>query len=359
MWHETSFTRLVGVQYPLILAPMAGGPSTPELVAAVSNAGGLGSFGAAYLAPDAVRAAIRAIRERTDRPFAINLFAPLPEEASPDELARAQARLDTYRAELGIPAAPVPSGPFAPSFAETLAVVVEERVPVFSFTFGLLPEEAMRQIKASGAVVLGTATTVAEGVTLAESGVDAIVAQGSEAGAHRGTFLGAMDDSLVGTLALVPQVVDAVRVPAIAAGGIMDGRGLAAALALGAAGAQMGTAFLACPESGANPTYKAALLAATDDATRLTRAFSGRTARGLRNRFMEEMEAHEDDIAPYPAHNVLTRDIRRAAARQDRPEFLSLWCGQAPRLARALPAAELVRVVIEEAGGAIERLSSR
>lgn len=358
MWYETSLTRLAGIHYPLILAPMAGGPSTPELVAAVSNAGGLGSFGAAYLSPDAIRAAIRAIRERTDRPFSVNLFAPLPDAATPEVLARAQARLDTYRAELGLPPGAVPSGPFAPSFAETLAAVVEERVPVFSFTFGLLPEGALQQVKASGAVVMGTATTVAEGIALAESGVDAVVAQGSEAGAHRGTFLGDMEASLVGTLALVPQLVDAVRVPVIAAGGIMDGRGLVAALALGAAGGQMGTAFLVCPESGAHPSHKAALLSAPEDATGLTRAFSGRFARGLRNRFLEEMRDHEDDFAPYPAQNSLTRDIRQAAARQNRPEFLSLWSGQAPRLARALPAAALVQTVMDEAGRVIERLSA-
>ncbi|HLZ21531.1 MAG TPA: nitronate monooxygenase [Ktedonobacterales bacterium] len=359
MWYETSLTRLLGIQYPLILAPMAGGPTTPELVAAVSNAGGLGSLGAAYLAPAALRAAIHAIRERTDRPFNVNLFAPLPEETPPAAVARAQARLDAYRAELGIPASAAPTGPFAPAFAEALAALVEERVPVVSFTFGLLPADAMRQIKESGAVVLGTATTVAEGVALAASGVDGVVAQGSEAGGHRGTFLGDMDAALIGTLALVPQLADAVRVPVVAAGGIMDGRGLVAALALGAAGAQMGTAFLTCPESGAHPQHKAALLAATDDATRLTRAFSGRTARALRNRFVEEMRGHEDDIAPYPAQNVLTRDIRQAAARQDQPEFLSLWSGQAPRLARTLPAAELVRAVVEEAERVIARLSSR
>ncbi|MGH2515946.1 MAG: NAD(P)H-dependent flavin oxidoreductase, partial [Ktedonobacterales bacterium] len=182
MKYETSLTRLVGIRYPLIQAPMAGGPTTPELVAAVSNAGGLGSFGAAYLAPGAIRTAIRAIRERTDRPFNMNLFAPLPEQAPPGTLARAQARLDAYREDLGIPSSAIPSGPFGPPFAEAIAVLVEERVPVFSFTFGLLPENALQRIKACGATVIGTATTVAEGVALEASGVDAVVAQGSEAG---------------------------------------------------------------------------------------------------------------------------------------------------------------------------------
>jgi nitronate monooxygenase len=191
---------------------------------------------------------------------------------------------------------------------------------------------------------------VAEAVALEQSGVDAVIAQGSDAGSHRGTFLGRPEDSLVGTVALVPQIADAVKVPVIAAGGIMDARGIRAALALGASAVQMGTAFLATPESGISPAYKQALLNAKEDQTVLTRAFSGRLARGIRNRFSEEMRAFEHDLPPYPIQNALTRDIRQAAAKQHRPEFLSLWAGQGVGLIQARPAADLIREWTREIG---------
>ena len=219
----------------------------------------------------------------------------------------------------------------------------------FSFTFGALPADEIRSLHELGMVVLGTATTVQEARTLEASGVDAVVAQGSEAGGHRGTFAAPAERALIGTLALVPQVVDAVKVPVVAAGGIMDGRGLVAAFALGAAAVQMGTAFLACVESGAHPLQKQAVLTRReDDATRLTRAFSGRLARGFGNRFMVDVE-RAGAILPYPHQAALTSDIRQAAARQGRAEFLPMLAGQGAPLAVARSAGDLVRDLVQQA----------
>lgn len=356
---RNALTQMFDIEVPIVQAPMAGGPTTPELVAAVSNAGGLGSLGAAYLAPDVLRETIRTIRQMTDRPFGVNLFLPEVPDVSDEQIARAEALLAPFRAELGLPEASQVRRPDE-QFDAQLAVLVEERVPVFSFTFGVPAPQHVRAVKDAGLRVVGTATTVAEGRLLQNAGVDAIVGQGSEAGGHRGTFESNeahMRQALVGVMALIPQLVDAVRVPVIAAGGIMDGRGMVAALALGAAGVQMGTAFLACPESGAHLHHKAALLAGTDESTIVTRVFSGRPARGLANRFTQEMAAHEADVAPFPLQNTLTRDIRQAAAKQNRPDYLSMWAGQGAPLATTLPAAEVVRATMEHARRVIAQLA--
>lgn len=350
----TRATDILGIRYPVVQAPMAGGVTTPRLVAAVSNAGGLGSLGAAYMPAEAIREAVREIRDLTDHPFAVNLFVTGPFEVSNEMVQRSNALMQRYRNELEIEA---PSGisSYEQPFEEQISVVLEERVPVFSFTFGTPPAGTLRRLRENGTAVIGTATTVREGTMLQESGVDLVVGQGSEAGAHRGTFAGAFEDSMVGSMALIPQLSDNLEVPIIAAGGIMDGRGLAAALMLGAEAAQMGTAFLTCEESGAHPEYKKALLEATDDATTLTRVFSGRPARGIKNRFLVEMSEHEEELPPYPVQNALTKDIRDTARRQDRPEFFSLWAGQAARLSRSFPATELVELVVEEASATLGR----
>lgn len=358
MWPRTRLAELLRVEYPILQAPMAGGPTTPELVAAVSNAGALGAIGGSYLSGAALREQIHAVRALTDRPFGVNLFAPTGVAATAEQIARAQALVDPYRAELGLAPSPEVALP-VDRFAEGLAVVLEERVPVFSFTFGIPPVDDLRRLRESGTVVIGTATTVVEGMQLEAAGVDVIVGQGSEAGGHRGTFAGDFERGLIGTVALVPQLVDSVSVPVVAAGGIMDGRGIAAALALGAVGVQMGTAFLVTRESGAHPKHKAAVLASGEDNTTVTRVFSGKAARALANRFTEELRAREDDAAPYPVQNVLTQDVRRAAARQDRTEFLALWSGQAPRLARPLAAGELVRTLVEETERVLGSLGAR
>jgi nitronate monooxygenase len=335
---------------------MAGGGDTPALVAAVSEAGGLGSIGAAYLSPEQILEAGKAVRARTPRPFAVNLFAPLPLPDAPDP-ASAIESVTAFFQELGLDPPSPPALP-AGSFDAQLKAALEIGAAVFSFTFGILPPAVIAAIKSRGLFLIGTATTVNEAVALERAGADAVVTQGSEAGGHRGTFLTDFDAGMVGTISLVPQVVDAVSIPVIASGGIMDGRGVAAALALGAGAVQMGTAFLTCDESGVPNVYREAILSARENGTRLTRAFSGRPARGIVNRFMIEVESGDspDAILPFPLQNALTRPLRSAAAKQDRAEFLSLWAGQGSRMARRQSAAELVARLDRETNDAILRV---
>jgi nitronate monooxygenase len=344
---QTPLTKKLGIRYPLIQAPMAGGVTTPELVAAVSNSGALGSLGAGYMNAEALRRAIAAIRERTDAPFAVNLFIPEPVPVNAERIAQANALLHVYRQELGLSTQSPPIDNL-PDFTEQLAVILEEQVPVLSFTFGVLKGEALEAVKQQGIVTIGTATHLLEAIILEESGIDVVVAQGLEAGGHRGTFLGTQEQGLVGTMALLPLLAEHIRIPFVAAGGIMDGRGLAAALAMGAAGAQLGTAFLACPESGAHPRYKELLCEGTEITTVLTRAFSGKLARGLKNRFTQEMAAREAELPLYPIQHCLTTGLRQAAATQERTEFMSLWAGQGCPLCTARPAAELVGEWIQQ-----------
>jgi nitronate monooxygenase len=356
----TPLMQRLGITHPIIQAPLAGGGDTPELVAAVCEAGAMGFIGAAYLTPEQSVATARAVRAKTTRPFGINLFAPLPAPVLPANPALALARVAPFYAELGLaPPTSIPAtGGFV--FDDQLAAALDSGAAAFSFTFGVLPARAIAAIKARGMTVLGTATTVAEAVALEKAGVDAIVAQGSEAGGHRGSFAGSFEAGMIGTTALVPQISDAVAVPVIASGGIMDGRGIAAALALGADAVQLGTVFLTCDEAGIPDVYKAAITAAGGDETRLTRAFSGRPARGIVNRFMTEIERPDtaDAILPFPLQNSLTRPLRAAAAKAGRADMLSLWAGQGARLARRQSAAALVARLAEETAAALARVAS-
>lgn len=329
----TGLRELFGIEHPIVLGPF-GGVSSVALTAAVSEAGGLGSYG--LYGYDAARIAATAaeLRAATGKPFALNLWLPTGDEVVPDEvdLAPARAVVAGFFAELGIEPPPTPAA-FLPPFAEQFAAVLAARPAVLSLVFGAPSLELVAAARDAGIRVVGTATTVEEAVALEAAGVDAIVATGAEAGGHRVSFLRPAEDSLVGTFALVPQVVDAVRVPVIAAGGIADRRGVAAALALGAHGVQVGTAFLATRESAAPASHRAAIAAARADGTVLTRAMSGRLARGIPNRAVRELEA-AGAIAPFPAQNWLTGRFRAEAARRDRGDLLSLWAGQAAPLAR-------------------------
>jgi nitronate monooxygenase len=354
---RTKFTDILDIRYPIIQAPMAGGVTTPELVASVSTTGGLGMLGAGYMTPDQILSAIEHIRTLTDRPFGVNLFIPEAYEVNTSDVHAINAALDTFRHNLGIPLSPAVTK-FAESFDEQLEAVLSARVPVFSFTFGIPDSVVMSKLRAAGIYIMGTATTVNEAVQLQKAGVDAIVAQGSEAGGHRGTFAHTAESALIGTMALIPQVVDHVSVPVIAAGGIMDGRGLAASLMLGAAGVQMGTAFLASQESGAHPRYKEALEYATEEQTSITTAYSGKAARGIETSFMQQMSMYDRNVPPYPVQNALTRDIRQAAAKQNNTDFMSLWAGQGLRLVRAQSAASVVEATAREAEDMIRRVFS-
>jgi nitronate monooxygenase len=353
---RTKLTERLGVIHPIVQAPLAGGADTPELVAAVGEAGGIGFIGAAYLTPARIAEAASAVRARTKRPFGINLFAPAPPVELPADAAKMLDRVAPFFAELGLPPPALPQAP-APSFPEQLAAVLDTGAAAFSFTFGMLPPDAIAAAKAKGIFVMGTATTVEEAVLLEHAGVDTVVVQGSEAGGHRGTFATSFENGMIGTMALVPQAVDAVKIPVLASGGIMDGRGIAASIALGAAGVQMGTAFLTCAESGVPEAYREAILRAREHQTRITRAFSGRSARGIVNRFMTEVERPGGpEPLPFPLQNVLTRSLRDAANKQGRAEYLSLWAGQGLGLARRQSAGALVERLAAETERVIAEL---
>ncbi len=355
---STPLTTLLGLRVPIIQAPMAGGPSTPELVAAVSGAGALGSLAFAYTQPEDMRRAAAAVRARTDRPFAINLFvAPQPHPIDAEVQRPAIAAIAPWHAELGLSVPEPVSAPYAPDFRAQLDAVAEIRPAVFNVHLGAMPEDALRALRAAGAKLGGSATCVAEAQRLEALGYDYVIAQGAEAGGHRGTFMRDPYDALTGTLALVRLIVRAVRIPVVASGGIMDGSGIAAALALGAAGAQLGTAFVPCPESGASAVHKEAILAAREDDTRITEKFSGKPARSLANRFIREAEARQIPQLAFPAQNMLTGKLRAASAKAGNADFVPLWAGQAAPLARALPAAELVARLEAETLEAIDRLA--
>jgi nitronate monooxygenase len=352
-WSRNRLTGLLGIEHPIVQAPMAS-VTTPELVAAVSNAGALGSLGAAMLPPDALRAAIATVRSLTDRPFAVNLFAwPEIGAAAPGAVDGMRDVLRPFRERLGL-GDPDPRAPDVRRLLEDqLTVLADERPPVFSFTFGIPDLAALDD---AGSVIVGTATTVAEARALEQAGVGAIAAQGSEAGGHRGTFLGPFESALVGTMALVPQVVDAVSIPVLAAGGIMDGRGIAAALALGAEGAQIGTAFVATDESGVADAHKQAIGEIADDGTVVTDRYSGRPARVARTQLLDALERSGTPVPPFPLQSALTRDLHAAAAERGDREAMFLLAGQGAPLTRALPAAELVAALVAETLAAVEGL---
>ncbi|MBW8845310.1 MAG: nitronate monooxygenase [Burkholderiales bacterium] len=318
---------------PIWMAPMAGEASSAALVAAVSAGGGFGQLGAAYLAPARIGEIAADIRARTDRPFGINLFCPQPWLRDDDALDAYLARLAAWHAELGLPAPTRPTQ-FEEDFDAQLEATIAARPAAISFVMGDPGVARVAALKAQGFKVLGTATQVAEGLLLQASGVDAVIAQGYEGGGHRGGFLGAKQEgALLGTMALVPMLVDALDIPVIAAGGIADARGVAAAQALGASAATVGTAFLLVDECPLSPTYRAALLAAHDADSTLTRAFSGRLARGVANRVTRELA--DVTLPAFPQPNAASRPMRQAAARAGEADFISLWAGQALPLNRA------------------------
>jgi nitronate monooxygenase len=353
----TPLSQKLGLSVPVIAAPMAGGPSTVELAIACSRAGALGSLGCAATAPEDMRKQAAAIRAGTDRPFGINLFAsPLPANIPPGAQKAAIEALAGYYAELGLAAPQPAAAPYGPDFEQQLAAVEEIRPAVFTVHLGSLERNVLDKFKKLGIVVGGSANCVAEAQRLESLGFDFVIAQGGEAGGHRGSYLRDPYASLTGTLALTRMIVRAVKLPVVAAGGIMDGEGIAAVLALGAQAAQLGTAFLPCPESGASPVHKQTLLQLTEDETRLTEKFSGKPARGLANRFVREMQ--DAPQLAFPAQNRITGPLRQASAKAGKADFVALWAGQAAALSRALPAAELIARLETETSTALRRAAS-
>ena len=346
---------LDGLAIPIIQAPMVGAQDE-RMAIAVCLAGGLGSVGCGAMAPADIEAAVAAIRGRSDAPFAVNLQMAPALKPTAAELEAALARLAPWYERFGEPLPPTPNT-FAQDFEAQLEAVVRAAPPIASFIFGVLGRADVERLQAGGSYVVGTANTVAEARAWADVGADGVCAQGFEAGGHHGYFLGDIEASSVGTLALVATIVAALDIPVIAAGGIMDGRGVAAALALGASAVQMGSAFLLAEQATNGPTWQQALREADADATRLTRAFSGRYARGLENRFMRELK--DAPVPAYPVQNRLTQPLRAAANRAGDPDAISLWAGQAATLARPGPAGELVKRWWAEAREASQALAAR
>ena len=353
----TALSEKMGLRLPLIQAPMAGGPSSQELVAACSAAGALGSFGFAYARPDEMHKQAAFVRSKTDMPFGINLFASIqPGEIPREQQAGALKAVAAYYTESGLPPPEPVRPPYAPDFDAQLDAVEAIRPKVFTSHLAAIPRARLERFRALGMLVGGSATNVAEAKALEALGVDFVIAQGGEAGGHRGTWLRDPYDSMTGTLALTRILARQLRVPVVAAGGIMDGAGIAACLALGAQAAQLGTAFIPCPESGASQVHKDELLRRKEDETRMTERYSGKPARGLVNRFMSEME--QAPFLTFPAQNKLTGPLRQASGKAGKPDFVAMWAGQGAPLSRALPAAELVAKLESETAAALRHGAS-
>ncbi|GAA4725159.1 NAD(P)H-dependent flavin oxidoreductase [Brevibacillus fulvus] len=357
---STRFTEKFGIEVPIVLAGMAGNITSPQLVAAVSEAGGLGTLGAAYMKPEALRQAIRQIKQLTNKPFAVNLLIAGPGGEATVSLELIEW-INQLRESVGLTAWSGELPHFADDVPQCFEIIVEEKVPVFSFAFSA-SEQYAQAARDAGMKVIGMATTLEEARTLRQIGVDAIVAQGGEAGGHRGTFgiEAAGEGQCIGTLPLVSLLTEQLPdLPIVAAGGMMNGQALVAALALGADAIQLGTRFLACRESTAHPAYKQRLLDAGETDTVLTRAFSGRPARGLRNQLINSAIQQQLQTLPYPLQNQLTREIRSAAAEQGNSELMSLWAGQGvAMLKKEETAAAIMAKLLEEAGQAAARIKA-
>src|SRR5216684_523309 len=349
-WNKNRLTAKLGIDYPIIQGPL-GGLSSQRLTAAVSNFGGLGSFGAHGLAPGAIKDAIAEIRSLTSKRFAMNLWVSMEDEGArtSDENAfnRSLAPLGPHIAALRAPRPEYKPYPWI-RFEDQARVLLDEKVPVFSLIYGIPPQEILDECRAKNIVTIGTATTPEEGAALQEAGVDAVVASGFEAGGHRSSFLRAAEDSLTGTFSLVPQIADIVNVPVIAAGGIADARGVIAALGLGAEAVQMGTVFLACEESGTSRLHREALRGIKAGHTALTKGFTGRLARGIHNRLLEELNQEGTAILPYPLQRRLVRNLSIAAEAAGRADLLPLWAGQSANLSACTDSSAFLRSLVEE-----------
>jgi nitronate monooxygenase len=354
MWPDRRLLDLFKTEFPIVLAPMAG-VMDADLVIAAAQGGALGSLPCAMISAEKAREQVNIIRQRVSAPVNLNFFSHKAVDADPKQEAGWKARLGSYYKELGLdPSAPINAANRAPFDAAYCAVVEELRPEVVSFHFGLPSPDLVKRVKAAGCIVMSSATTVKEAIWLEENGADVIIAQGAEAGGHRGMFLTENIAEQPGTFALVPQVVDAVKVPVVAAGGIMDGRGIAAAFALGAAGVQLGTAYLRCPESKVIAPARVALAQATDETTVITNVMTGRPARGVANRVMREVGPISADAPAFPHAATALGPLKAAAEKLGKVDFTNLWAGQAVRMGKEMPAAELTRAL---AGAALARMA--
>jgi nitronate monooxygenase len=350
MWNQTRVAEVLGIEYPIIQGPL-GGLSSQRLTAAVSNFGGLGSFGAHGLEPAAIQEIIAEIRSLTDKPFAMNLWVSMEDEGARTSDAAAFGRALSHLAPhiKAVGGAQPAFAPYKPiRFEDQARILLDANVPAFSFIFGIPPKEIMDEARKRGIALLGTATTPDEAVALEQAGVDLVIASGFEAGGHRGSFLRPAEDSLTGTFSLVPQTVDAVTVPVVAAGGIADARGITAAFDLGAEGVQMGTVFLACEESGAHPLHREAILRGQAGRTALTQGFTGRLARAIDNELLQTLNKPGTEKLPYPLQRSIMRNLALPAQKAGRADLLALWAGQSASLARCQATSELLQSLVED-----------
>lgn len=361
MWQRNALTERLGLRYPIVQGPFGSGLSSVEQAVAVSEAGGLGSFGMQHLSPAQIREQGDVLKARTSKPFNLNLWVSNYDEGglalTQTQFDAAIARFKPYYDTLGV-APPTMPERYGWRFEDQVEAMLAVRPAVLSFVFGIPSPEILAACRKQGIVTAGAVTTLEEALAMDAAGVDVIVASGMEAGGHRVSFLRSAESSLTGTFALIPQIVDRVRAPVIAAGGIVDGRGIAAALTLGAQGAQLGTAFLACDESGTSALHRRTLFTDAARTTALTRAFSGRLARGIHNRFVDDWAQRNDELLPYPIQGWFTGSFRKAAVAQERTDMMSLWAGQGAPLLRHHKTADLFAALVRETDTALARTAS-
>ncbi|MCC9065410.1 NAD(P)H-dependent flavin oxidoreductase [Flavobacterium piscisymbiosum] len=351
MWYNTKATALLGIDYPIMQGPFGGNLSTVALTAAVSKAGGLGGYGAYTMSPQEIFEADKQLKAATNKPYNINLWVSdhdIPQSGlSDDQYDKTAALFKPYFDEVGIPLPEKPA-PFQSRFENQLEVILDIKPKVFSFMFGALSADVLEQCKRSGIVTVGAATTLDEAIFLESTGVDMIIASGFEAGGHRPSFLASAESSLTGTFVLLQLIREKVKTPIIAAGGIANGKGVAAALALGASAAQIGTAFLACDESNALPIHREMLFSDAAKYTTLSRAYTGRLGRGLTSRVAKEILGKEKDVLPFPLQTSLISPLRKAALDQQKWDMILFWGGQIAPILKHTKAKELMHSLIEE-----------
>ncbi|XZF15697.1 NAD(P)H-dependent flavin oxidoreductase [Chitinophagaceae bacterium MMS25-I14] len=361
MWYQTKASKILGIEYPILQGPFGGNLSSVELVAKVSDAGGLGGYGAYTLSPQEIIEVNQQIKAATAKPYNINLWVSDTDAADgtvPDEqFKRAQELFRPYFDELGIPLPEKPA-PFRSRFENQVEVILHQKPPVFSFMFGTPSADVLEQCHKLGIATIGAATTLDEAIALEAAGVDLIIASGFEAGGHRPSFLASAESSFTGTFVLLQLIKEKVKTPVIAAGGIANGKGVAAALALGADAVQIGTAFLACDESNATAVHKQMLFSDAARYTSLTRAFTGRLGRGLTSRIAKELERKENGFLPFPLQSQFMSPLRKAATEQKKWDMILFWGGQIAPILKHSKAGELMRSIVEETTTYFDHLKS-